>query len=146
MSPPAQAKSTSQRLQALERRITVRARALAALQRDDQRLVLAHNDLVARMDALNTRYTALSTCIQRTPVYSWPGFEYNGGVTTTLTRWYNPNNAFSTNVFEDPSGKIHELGLNNTDACIGTIAFYNPVSGAGATAGLGAKSTQERTP
>ena len=71
---PAQAKTTKQRLQQLERRITVRARALAALQRDTQRLVRAHNDLVANMDALNGRYRSLVRCVQRTPVYSWPGY------------------------------------------------------------------------
>ncbi len=145
VAAPAEAKTTSQRLQALERRITVRARALAALQRDTQRLVRAHNTVVANMDALTVRYNALSACVQRTPVSTWFGYTFNGFETTALD-WYNPGGVFPTGVLADPSGKNHQLGLNNTQACLASVAFYNPVTGAAAIAGLGAKTTEERTP
>lgn len=145
LTTPAQAKTTKQRLQELERRITVRSRALAALQRDTQRLVRAHNDLVANMDALNGRYRSLVSCVQRTPVFSWPGYTNNGTASTALD-WYSPGNVFPTGTLSNPTDKIHELGVANTQACLASVAFYNPVTGGAAAAGFGALSNQEPKP
>lgn len=139
LSAPAEAKSTSQRVQSLERRLTHRARVLAALQRDTERLVRAHNELLAQMNALNTRYTALSACVQRTPLRAWAGYVFNGTSGFTMLDWFAVAGTTNTQT-------IHGLGLGNTQPCLDTVAFYNPRTGAGATAGFGAKTTQERTP
>jgi hypothetical protein len=151
-SAQAKAKTPNQRVRALERRLTDRARTLVALQKDTQRLVRAHNTLIANMDGLYTRYFNLQGCLGRTPLNSWPGyvFDTNGGTvtgntTTTALDWYTPGGSFPTDVLTDPFGKIHALGLSNTDACLAPVAFYNPIPVAAAglgAANLGAKSQE----
>lgn len=141
--------TTNQRLQQLERRVTVRARALAALQRDTERLYRENAALIQNTLTLTQNYAALLNCVSRTPVKSWQGYLFDRSgttITTTMLDWLTPFQPGGS-IPPNTANTIHELGLTNSQNCLDLVTFSNPLTGAAATASRGATSaTQEPAP
>lgn len=137
-APAPAAKSTSQRLRALEAQAAALTRATNSLNAQHKALATAQTSLVSSYASLNARYTGFVGCLRRTPVFSWPGYSFSGPPTTTALDWYNPGGAFTTGVLTVPNftNKIHALSLANTQGCINFVAFRDPtVAGAAAQRG-----------
>ena len=144
-APAPAAKSTSQRLKALEAQAGALKKATDSLAAQHKAFAAAQSSLVNSYTALSSSYNGFVGCLRRTPVFSWPGYSFSGPPTTTALDWYNPGGTFPTGVIPSFTNKIHALSLANTQGCINYAAFRNPTV-AGASAQRSAPAPVEAKP
>ncbi len=134
-APAPAAKSTSQRLRALEAQAAALTRATNSLSAQHKALATAQTSLVNSYASLNARYTGFVGCLRRTPLFHYPSYRFDSNGSTILTGgldWYVSNGAIPTDTLSSANffNSIHVLSLANTKDCLAFAAFRNPVTGA----------------
>lgn len=148
---PAAAKTTAQRLTALEHTLSRLNQALTPIRKQHQDLATGNQNMQIQYNALLGSYNGLRSCLRRTPMFSWPSYlrDTNGGLvpnqTTTALDWYNPAGVFTltSGLLPDFTNKIHALSLANTPGCLAYATFRDPTlpsaTGLAGAAPVGAK-------
>ncbi len=140
-APAPAAKSTSQRLKALEAQAATLKRATDSLNAQHKRLATAQTSLVNSYASLNARYTGFVGCLRRTPVHSYFGYSFTNPPTTAALDWYFGGGVIPSGVLSSGNyvNSMHALSLANTSGCLAFSAFRNPVTGAAALQGATSK-------
>jgi hypothetical protein len=147
-APAPAAKSTSQRLKALEAQAAALTRATNSLNAQHKALATAQTSLANSYASLNVRYTSFVSCLRRTPLFSYPGYAWdsdgNGSIDTTTRGldWYVTSGGVVPTGVLTPANfvnSMHALSLANTDGCLAFAAFRNPMVLGSAAQGSAAK-------